>query len=62
MTRFIAAGFTDNVSTARLISLQPRLTVEKTTDWIPWSIALSPDGLGLAVGERDNGVVLYCRN
>jgi hypothetical protein len=37
------------------------VALQKSLDYLPWSVAFAPDGLGLAVGERDNGVLLYCR-
>jgi WD40 repeat protein len=57
--KYLAAGLFDY--SVRLVQLQPRLALQKSTSFLPWSVAFSPDGLGLAVGERDNGVLLYCR-
>jgi len=57
--KYLAAGLFDY--SVRLVQLQQKLTLQKSIDFLPWSLAFSPDGLGLAVGERDNGVLLYCR-
>ena len=57
--KYLAAGLFDY--SVRLVQLQQRLVLQKPTNFLPWSVAFSPDGLGLAVGERDNGVLLYCR-
>jgi WD40 repeat protein len=47
--------------TVRLVQLAAEVALQKSLDYLPWSVAFAPDGLGLAVGERDNGVLLYCR-
>jgi WD40 repeat protein len=57
--KYLAAGLFD--FTVRLVNLQPKVALQKSLDYIPWSVAFAPDGLGLAVGERDYGVLLYCR-
>jgi len=62
--KYLAMGTGDlfGSSTVRLQSLQPRMSLQKTIDYIPWSLAFSPDGQALAIGERDLGVILYCKN
>ena len=56
--KYLAAGIFD--FTVRLVQLQQKLSLQKDIDYLPWSIAFAPDGLALAVGERDDGVLLYC--
>jgi hypothetical protein len=63
--KYFAAGQYDLDSDTTSVKLlpvaqRPSQTVEKTTMYIPWSVAFAPNGLGLAVGERDDGVLLYC--
>jgi WD domain, G-beta repeat len=58
----VAIGDAWGQSTVSVVSLQTRQSVTKALDWLPVSVAFSPDGLGLAVGEEDDGVFLYCRN
>ena len=57
--KYLAAGLFD--FTVRLVNLQPKVALQKSLDYLPWSLAFAPDGLGLAIGERDLGVLLYCR-
>jgi len=57
--RYLAAGIFDY--TVRLITLQSKQALQKDLAYLPWSAAFAPDGLALAVGERDFGVLLYCR-
>jgi WD40 repeat protein len=62
--KYLAMGTGDfyGSSTVRLQSLQPRMSLQKTIDYLPWSLAFSPDGQALAIGERDFGVIIYCKN
>ncbi len=57
--KYLAAGLFD--FTVRLVNLQPKMALQRSLDYLPWSLAFAPDGLGLAIGERDLGVLLYCR-
>ena len=56
--KYLAAGIFDY--TVRLVQVQQKLSLQKDIDYLPWSLAFAPDGLALAVGERDDGVLLYC--
>jgi WD40 repeat protein len=59
--KYVAAGFGGfSTPSARLISLQPKQTLQKTLDYDPFSMAFSPDGLGLAIGEYYYGTILLC--
>jgi WD40 repeat protein len=59
--KYLAAGILDGISSSiKVISLQPKQTLQKALDYAPFSVAFSPDGLGLAVGEWDFGKMLYC--
>jgi WD40 repeat protein len=42
------------------VAQRPSQSIQKTIAYIPWSVAFAPSGLGLAIGERDDGVLLYC--
>jgi hypothetical protein len=61
--KYLAAGTGDlfGASSVSLVLLQQKQALQKAIDYLPWSLAFAPDGLGLAVGERDFGVLLYCR-
>jgi hypothetical protein len=61
--KYLAAGLGDfyGESSVNLTLLQQRTSLQKTVDSLPWSMAFAPDGLALAIGERDYGILLYCR-
>ena len=61
--KYVAAGLGDffGGSSVNLTVIQQRTSLQKDIDFLPWSMAFAPDGLALAVGERDYGVLLYCR-
>ncbi len=61
--KYLAAGAGDffGSSMLSLIQVQQRIALQKPIDYLPFAAAFAPDGLGLAVGERDLGVLLYCR-
>jgi WD40 repeat protein len=60
--RYLAAAMDDYDSTSvKLVALaQDESTRTKTTEYLPWSVAFAPSGLALAIGERDDGIILYC--
>jgi WD40 repeat protein len=62
--KYLAAGLGDffsGESSVNLTLIQQRTSLQKSIDFLPWSMAFAPNGLALAVGERDYGVILYCR-
>ena len=61
--KYLAAGTGDYPAggTLSLIQLQQKTALSKPIDYLPEAAAFTADGLGLAVGELDNGVLLYCR-
>jgi WD40 repeat protein len=61
--KYVAAGLGDffGISSVNLTMVQQRTSLQKDIDFLPWSIAFAPDGLALAVGERDYGIIVYCR-
>jgi|GEM_PF-6452303 len=60
--KHFAAGLSDFFTSAfvKLGAIGESWSLTKTLEYIPWSLAFSPSGLALVVGERDMGVVLYC--
>ena len=61
--KYLAAGTADYNSggTLSLVQLQQKIVLSKPIDYLPEAVAFTSDGLGLAVGELDYGVLLYCR-
>jgi WD40 repeat protein len=62
--KYLAAGIGDSWGSANklsLVQLQQKTALQKTLNFYPWAAVFSPDGLGLAVGESNQGVLLYCR-
>jgi WD40 repeat protein len=61
--KYLAAGTADfyGGATLSLVQLQQKTALQKAIDYLPEAAAFTLDGLGLAVGEVDNGVLLYCR-
>ena len=61
--RYLAAGYyDDNAGNAsvKLLPVATRQSTEKTLKYQALSAAFLPSGLGLAVGEAGDGVLLYC--
>lgn len=60
---YVAAGvgYFYGQSNVSLTRVQQRLSLQKGVTYLPWSVAFAPDGLALAIGERDYGTMLYCR-
>jgi WD40 repeat protein len=61
--KYLAAGTADYYAggTLSLVQLQQKTALQKAIDYLPEAAAFTSDGLGLAVGELDYGVLLYCR-
>jgi WD40 repeat protein len=63
--KYLAAGVGDGDlvggSMVSLVQLQQKIALQRPLDYFPFAAAFAPDGLGLAVGEANLGVLLYCR-
>lgn len=61
--KYLAAGTADYFGggTLSLVQLQQKTALSKPIDYLPEAATFTSDGLGLAVGELDYGVLLYCR-
>lgn len=61
--KYLAAGLGDffGSSSVNVVLVQQKVSLQKGFDYLPWSVAFAPDGLALAVGQRDYGALLYCR-
>jgi WD40 repeat protein len=59
--KYVAAGFGFTTTpSVRLFMLQPKQSLQKTVDYDPFSLAFSPDGLALAIGEYGLGAIQFC--
>jgi hypothetical protein len=61
--RYVAAaigGWSSNYSVKLASVLPPRQTLTKSLDYDGFCVDLSRDGLALAVGESDHGIIVYC--
>lgn len=59
--KYVAAGFGyTSTPSVKLFQLQPKQSLQKTVDLDPFSLAFSPDGLALAIGEYGLGTIQFC--
>jgi len=56
----VDVGVWAGTSSAKIVSLQLKQSLQHAITYYPWSLAFAPDGLALAIGERDDGIIDYC--